>query len=53
MMDLIRHDVREMLELFSLFIIKGDGSEALKKWFSGEIIPNRESRKAIDKEHEE
>jgi hypothetical protein len=52
MMDLTRH-VKETLELIHLFLIKGNDSGVLKKWFAGETIPNREARKAIKKEFDE
>lgn len=44
MLDLIRH-VYETVGLITLFTNKED---LLKKWFAGEIIPHRKSRKALE-----
>jgi len=46
MIILVRHII-ETLDLVNFFIIKGEESKDLKRWFSGEIISNKKSRKAI------
>ena len=47
MMNLIRH-IRETLDLIEFLIIKGEGSQDLKKWFGGEVVSPKKSRKAIE-----
>lgn len=47
MMNLIRH-IKETLDLVEFFIIKGEGSQDFKKWFDGEVVSPKKSRKAIE-----
>ncbi len=39
--------IREALDLVVLFLCEGQESPNLKKWFDGEIIPNKIARKAV------
>jgi hypothetical protein len=37
------------LDLITLFLLEGDTSTTLEKWFAGDIIANERARQAIDK----
>lgn len=48
MSELLR-GIREALDLVVLFLCEGQQISNLKKWFDGEIIPNRVGREALDR----